>query len=297
MDNIFITVFTASWNRGNELQTVLFESLKNQSYKNFEWVIVDDGSTDNTESIVKEMINKQELNITYYKQINQGKHIAINTGVNLSNGLLFYIVDSDDRLPKESLSIINKKAQSIMHNDSIAGVVGSKHLFSKQLVGSYNLPEDTICTQLEFRYKYKQTGDKAEVFKTNIIKEFPFPKFKNEKFIPESIVWNRIAQKYNMLYFNHNVYECDYLDEGLSNNSVRLRRNNPYGILNLYSELSKIKSIGYYYRVRTYINFWRFFFCAPKSIIKNLGLIKNQYLAFLFIPIGFLAYLKDSYKS
>jgi len=288
-----ITIFTATYNRAPLLLN-LFESIKDQSYKNFEWVIVDDGSMDNTEEVVLAMKEQASFNIIFHKQINQGKHIAINKGVTLANGDAFFIVDSDDKLPENSLEIVNNQFAKVAKETTIAGIVGLKCYFDKTTVGSTHLTDSVICSTIDYRYKYKVKGDRAEVLKTEILKEYLFPKYGDEKFVPESIVWNRIAKKYRMLFFNKNIYECEYLEDGLSANSLRLRRKYPKGILNLYAEQGQIKEIGILYRFRTYINFWRFYLCDSESLLGNLKLISTQYISFLFFPLGFLFYLKDS---
>lgn len=288
-----ISIFTATYNRAVLLQR-LFASLQEQTYSNFEWVIVDDGSTDDTAKVIDEIKKEAAFNIVYKKQHNQGKHVAINNGVALAKGNYFYIVDSDDRLPKNALEIVASKILKIKDNTNIAGVVGLKCFFNKETVGFNPLQDDTICSIFEYRYKYKVKGDRAEILKTNILKKYPFPKFNDEKFIPESIVWNRIGLDYKLLFFNDNVYECEYLEDGLSAQSVQLRRKYPKGILNLYAELGKIKAIGVLNRLKAYTNFWRFFFCDTIDAKKNTSLLKKQKAAFLCLPFGFLLYLKDN---
>jgi glycosyltransferase involved in cell wall biosynthesis len=108
LSNTYITVFTPTYNR-SELLVRLYESLKMQNNKNFEWVIVDDGSSDNTTELVELWQHEQKVQILYYKQLNGGKHRAINKGISLANGLLFFIVDSDDFLLPESIDIIINK--------------------------------------------------------------------------------------------------------------------------------------------------------------------------------------------
>lgn len=293
--NKLITICTAAYNRG-DLLPVLFASLKQQTVSNFEWIIIDDGSTDNTRELVEQFKVEVSFPIIYDKQKNQGKHTAINRGVVLANGSLFFIVDSDDRLPEDALDIITSKFDIIKENDEIAGVVGLKHFFDKKVVGSSHLEQDVICDIFEYRYVHKVAGDRAEVFKTSVLRDFPFPRYGNEKFLPESIVWNRIGQAYKMLFFNKNVYECEYLEDGLSAQSVTLRRRYPQGILNLYSELGKIKKIGIRNRMKAFINFWRFYFCDTQNKSKNLSLLRAEFIAFLCFPIGVLFYLKDTLK-
>src|SRR5574344_1570411 len=118
-----ITVFTPTYNRGHLLQR-LYESLCRQTFKDFEWLIVDDGSTDNTADIVKPFIDGKCIHVRYIKQENGGKHRAINHGVREAKGDLFFIVDSDDTIPNNSLNIIYHQYQAIKRNPIFAGIVG-----------------------------------------------------------------------------------------------------------------------------------------------------------------------------
>lgn len=292
-DNYFITVFTATFNR-SDLLVRLHESLALQTNKQFEWLIVDDGSTDNTTDVIQKLQDKTSIfSIRYFKQSNQGKHVAINKGIKEARGDYFFIVDSDDRLPKNSLSIIDKKVKKIDLNPNVAGVVGLKCFFDGSVVGSNNLKNDMVCTLFDYRYYHRFIGDRAEVIKTNIFKKYLFPQFKNENFVPESIVWNEIAKTYKLLFFPENVYECEYLEEGLSAKSVLLRRKNPIGTAHLYSELHRIKAVPLSFRIKANINFWRFFWMLPQKK-KYLRLLKiSWYLVPSFI-IGSLLSIKDA---
>ena len=291
-----ITICTATYNRGG-LLPVLYNSLKAQTNFHFEWIVIDDGSTDATAQVISEMQEQAPFDIVYHKQENQGKHIAINKGVAMAKGRYFFIVDSDDRLPEEAIAIISAKIKNIKSDPEIAGVVGLKCYFNKNVVGSGFLSENMICDIFEYRYTHKIKGDRAEVFKTAVLKKFPFPKFENEKFIPESIVWNRIGQAYKMLFFNENVYECEYLEDGLSAQSVSLRRKYPKGIIHLYAELGAITKIGLLNRYKAYVNFWRFFFCDARHKTQNIRLLKKQYAAFLCMPLGMIFYVKDNFSQ
>ena len=291
--NTIISICTATYNR-SELLPILYRSLEAQTNTHFEWIVIDDGSTDTTDQVLKELEKNASFPICYYKQENQGKHIAINTGVSKAKGAFFFIVDSDDRLPSDAIAILHKKIDSINYNTEIAGVVGLKCYFNKQVVGSVPFHRDVICDIFDYRYIHKIQGDRAEVFKTAILKKHPFPKFEEEKFLPESIVWNRIGQQYQMLFFNENVYECEYLEDGLSAQSITLRRKYPKGVLHLYAELGAVTKIGLLNRSKAYINFWRFFFCDSSRMLQHIQLLKKQYLAFIWIPLGMFFYLKDS---
>lgn len=273
-----ITVFTPSFNRAYTLHK-LYESLCEQTYKDFEWVIVDDGSKDNTEELVAEFITEQQINITYHKQQNQGKHIAINKGVELAKGELFFIVDSDDILPKDSLEIIIQKYQAIKDDETIAGLAGRRGYISGGYIGTNKSYDDVIMTSIDFRFKKKIAGDMAEVYKTKVIRQYPFPQFEGERFCPEALVWKRIDQQYKMLWFSDIIYKGEYIPDGLTANIFKVRKNSPKASCLYYAEeaqydtpaYQKIKSVANYWRFSIYddISFWEKLQKVPlsKSII------------------------------
>ncbi|MFV0175492.1 glycosyltransferase family 2 protein [Empedobacter falsenii] len=213
---IKFTILTPTYNRAYLLKN-LYESLKKQTYKNFEWLIIDDGSTDNTQAIIKTFSNENRLNIRYFKKENGGKHTAINLGLNKALGELFFIVDSDDVLTSDSLEILNKK--SVKLNDEIVGLVGMRGYISSSnsMVKKFNLNE-LIASSLEFTYKYNFNEETAICVRTTIAKKYPFPEYNNEKFCPESLLWNRISKNYKFYYFNQIIYLGDYLENGLTDN-------------------------------------------------------------------------------
>lgn len=192
---MLITVFTPTYNRAHLLQR-LYDSLCKQTFNDFEWLIVDDGSKDDTESVVNTFIAEDRLDIRYIKQSNGGKHRAINRGVAEANGDLFFIVDSDDYLSNNGLELIEYYYEQIKCNDSFAGVSGIRVDENGTRIGGI-FPFDILDTDyMSLYFKYHINGDMAEVYKTKILRNFPFPNFNDEKFCAESFVWNRIAQKF-----------------------------------------------------------------------------------------------------
>jgi|LAHS01.1.fsa_nt_gb glycosyltransferase involved in cell wall biosynthesis len=179
-EQISITVFTPTFNRGRLLFRVL-DSLKAQSFKNFEWLIVDDGSNDDTPSIMESIINdNKDLSIRYYKKNNGGKHTAINYGVNLARGELFFILDSDDLLPEDSLEVVVTKYAAIRHNEVFAGVGGLDCYVDNRPVSIGMNMDEIDCSVIELRNEYHVKGDMKEVFRTSIMKGFPFPEIPRE---------------------------------------------------------------------------------------------------------------------
>lgn len=286
---MLVTVFTPSYNRAYILPK-LYESLQQQTCKDFEWLIVDDGSSDNTEELVVTWLSETGFPIRYVRQKNGGKHRAINEGLQIANGELFYIVDSDDQLPPNSIGDIIKVYSDIKDESDFAGVCGIKCYFDGIKVGDSFAHEILDCSMLDFRYMHMMKGDMAEVFKTEVLKCFPFPEFDGENFCPEALVWNRIACKYKMRYFNKDIYHCDYLPDGLTAKIVQVRMKSSQASMLCYSELYKM-CVPFSVKIKSAINFWRFAFCAKGSIKAKIKMVGAMTLPLMLF--GLAMHLKD----
>lgn len=226
-----ISIITPTYNRMENLKD-LFESLKNQTCFDFEWIIVDDGSLDDTNNLIQGWLDEKDINfdINYYYQNNSGKHVAVNLAVKKALYDHVFIVDSDDTLTEDSVSTIHEWIFQSKDNLKLAGVSGLIGYKKGDIVGQFpqlKEGENYIeCSNLS-RRENKLGGDKAEVYKTDILKKFPFPVFKNEKFITERVVWDRIADAgYEIRWYNKIIYLCEYLEGGLSDNMMTLQLEN-----------------------------------------------------------------------
>lgn len=230
MKKAFISIFTPTYNRKDLIER-LYQSLLQQTQKNFEWLVVDDGSTDNTEQYFSDLLTRQQLfPIRYIKQKNGGKHRAINNGVKNASGELFFIVDSDDYLTENAIEKINQWVATLDDTRKWAGISGLKGYSKKSVVGQRSEATYVDAKNSE-RRKYNLLGDKAEVYFTDVLKQHPFPEIPGEKFISEEIVWNAIARDgYYLRWFNEIIYICDYLNGGLTKDNSK-DRNNPQGRL------------------------------------------------------------------
>ena len=224
-----ITVLTPTYNRGYIISE-LYQSLKRQTMKNFEWIIVDDGSTDNTEQLVSDwMIEKNAFDIYYIKQQNGGKHRAWNTGVKYASGKYIFVVDSDDYLSDDAIEKANVWIKDIDENEKYAGVGGLKvrkdgnenWLFLK------NIQNGCIdATQIECR-KLGLPIDKAEIVRTDLMKKYPLPVFENEKFISEGAFWQRLIKEgYTFRWHMDAIYFYEYLNDGLTKSNEENIKNN-----------------------------------------------------------------------
>lgn len=255
-----ITIFTSTYNRKHTLP-VLYQSLKRQNYLNFEWVIVDDGSTDNTNEIIKEFINEQVVSIKYLQQPNKGKQQAINYGALNADGELFFIIDSDDHIVDNALDLVLNQWFEIRENIRYAGLCFRKvDIVDYKIIGR-QFPQRVLdSNSLEITYKYHVIGDKAEIFRTKTLRENPFPCIKGEKFIPEAYLWNKIAENYLLRYVDEGIYLCKYLDDGYTKNFKKNLIANPKGFRLYYTQILKYKIVPFTVKVKVLIRIFQTFY-------------------------------------
>ena len=287
-----ITIFTPTYNRAYIIDN-LYQSLLKQTDMDFEWLIVNDGSTDNTEIYFEEIAKKTNpFPIRYYSQKNKGKHVAINLGVEKACGDLFFIVDSDDYLTKDAIKKIKEWKSSLDNSKKWAGVAGLKGNAENQIIGKTFLGTDFIDAKNNEREKYHLLGDKAEVYFTDVLKKHPFPEFDDEKFITEEVVWNAIAiDGYYIRWFNDIIYICDYLDDGLTKNIASHLKESPKGVL--YWRKIQLEAFPKNPAIRkqTFIRYYD----IRKGVVSRIQIAKEMgiscisfYFYLIAIKLGFL---------
>ena len=261
-----ITILTPTFNRAHLLPR-LFESLTHQTDFNFEWLVMDDGSTDGTSDLFAgKTFLSAPFPIRYYWQENGGKHRALNAGVKQAKGDFIFIADSDDWLLPQSVAIVGQHTSAIADDNIFAGVAGLDVFDDERIVGT-GLPQDIIdCNAMDIRYRYHVDGDLKEVFKTTVLQEFPFPEIQDERFCPEQLVWFRIAQKYKLRYFNIPIYVAEYQPNGITASIIRVRMLAPQATCMMYAEMLAYK-IPFKEKIKAAINFWRFKACAPSRVM------------------------------
>lgn len=236
-----ITVFTPTYNRQEELKR-LYNSLLNQECKNFEWLVVDDGSTDSTEELINKFKNENKICINYYKVENGGKPKAFNFAVSKANGDCFFCIDSDDYLVENILIKVEELFNNIKEDNTISGIglLTAKH-GTNDIIGTKFPQDNMIETYTDIYHKFKVSGDKQLIYKTEILKEFPFPLMEGEKFVPEALIFNRISKKYKMLFINLVSTYKEYMEDGYSANYFNLVKKNPKGNMLYFKELYSIE--------------------------------------------------------
>lgn len=283
---MLITVFTPTYNRGYTLERI-YKSLCRQTSSDFEWIVVDDGSSDNTADIVNAWVSEAQFPITYVKQANGGKHRAINRGLFLAKGQYFYIVDSDDALTDDAVEFIIREGSEILVDSSFAGLSGCDMTYDGRIITNMRF-ESLDTDAISFRTKYNISGDFAEVFKTEVLRRYPFPEIEGEKFCPEAVVWDRIAADgLKLRYFSKILKIIEYLPDGLTSSIVKIRLKSPVASTICYSELLRL-DIPFRSKLRAAINYWRFRLC--KSRHKKPSISAKWLWTF---PLGVAMHLKD----
>jgi glycosyltransferase involved in cell wall biosynthesis len=200
------TVFTPTYERAHTLVRV-YDSLRAQTYNDFEWVIVDDGSTDSTADLVAGWQAENFFSIHYEKQGNHGKHIAVNRGAQMARGELFLIADSDDAFPPDALQIFHDVWMHIPEPQraDFTGVTGLCIDRTGVVVGD-KFPTDVFdSTPADCFYCHGIRGEKWGFHRTDVIRQFPFPALKGFRFFAEGIIWNAIGRVYKTRYINRTV--------------------------------------------------------------------------------------------
>lgn len=240
---MFISIFTPTYNRAHTLER-LHKSIQTQiGYDDeAEWIIIDDGSTDQTADLVSSWIKNDpcSVEIRYFYQNNSGKHVAWNKGLSEARGEIFFPVDSDDYLTPNALSSIHKMVSTVNEDDHIIAVSGTGIFPGNKLTGGRLLSKDV--DHIDYfsidRRSKGISGDLAEAFFTDKLKAYPFPVFDDERFVPEAVIFNRFSNDgYLIRGFADPLYYCEYLPDGYTQNVDKLLIRNWKGYSLYVNEL------------------------------------------------------------
>lgn len=276
MKDIKITIITPSYNRAHTLQRV-YDSLKNQSFKDFKWIIMDDGSTDDTKELVQKFQTENLINIDYFWNENQHKFITVFEGVKKVTSPYFMIVDSDDSYPENALEILYNEVEKISNPSKFISVMGLSQSEQGEIVG-HPYPNDGFDGSIfDMRYKYKVRGDKFGIFITatyqDLLKNFDYSSYKGKGYIPQAVFFNTYDSQGIKTRFVNKVVRNYHLDEADQNSvsNTRWTGKNTFGLME--GHLSFLNSYG------------RQLLSYPKALIRNIvgyqiySIINNKNLA------------------
>lgn len=298
--SFFFTVFIPTYNRAKLLPRA-FLSLESQTFHDFEVVIVDDGSSDDTESLIARWKTQVCFPVSYFKQDHQGKYAAFNLGVEQARGRFFVLLDSDDRLLPATLERLAYHWETIPETDrpSFAGVEGlvesldGKRCLTKPYPVS---PYDT--TYLDLWYKQHIGGEKRGCTRTDILRCYPYPLFPDEYHIRDSITWKRIALHYKMRGVNEVFQQMEHQPDGLTSNRFSARMNSPRGFqLFYYEDVTIYRSwLDQRQLRRSMIDYIRFSLHCGIPLIRQLQTVQYDLLWCILFPIGLLRWGVDWYR-
>lgn len=278
-----ITVLTPTYNRAHTLPR-LFQTLCNQINQEFEWLIIDDGSNDDTEQLIASYLEKSSFKIIYIKKSNGGKHTALNLGFNKASFEWVFIVDSDDWLDSNTIDRLTLEIQDLSYKYNSICILRA---YEDGCIIGDRFP-DNIATYID-RINGSITGDKADVIRKSALDGFFFPEYTTENFMAESPLFLWLGSKGKTRFINFPGYICEYLAEGLSANSISNRHRCVNSTLFVY-ETQYIAHDSFKLRSRAAINWWRF------RAFKRIGK-KNNLIPIAYSPFGISLYVIDKIKA
>lgn len=227
-----MTIFTPTYNRGYIIER-LYQSLLAQTCDDFCWMVVDDGSTDDTRALIQSFADEGKIPITYLYEENGGKQRAHNRGVAACETELFFCVDSDDTLTPTAVADLLALWARRRDDPRIAGIIALRGSSATEPLGTH-FPEGLETTTMwDLYYTFHHKGDTALVYRTDILRRYPYVVEPGEKFIAETYVYHRIDQHYQLATLNEVVWICRYLPDGYTARVRQVTRENPVGYMRL----------------------------------------------------------------
>ena len=287
-NSVIVSVITPVYNRA-ELLNNCFQSLVNQTCYDFEWIIVDDGSTDSTLEVARSF--KADFPIKVISKPNGGKHTALNESHKHISGKYVLILDSDDTLvPSAAADVIKgwEKYEDQEEIGLIAFLRGTDE--SHPLCKAYDADEGKPVDIIRYRRESFGSGDACEVIRTELFTKYPFPVFEGEKFVAEGALWNRVGLTHKCVYINKVIYICHYLEGGLTKSGKPMRVRNPNGGMYV-ANLGMVKKNFFKSRVKNGLLYTCYGFFAKKSVAEMFRQCRSKALMCFCLPFGFAMYL------
>lgn len=291
------TIFTPTFNRAHTLPRAL-ASIERQSLRDFDVLIVDDGSTDGTEELIRQWSDAQPFAVTYLQQVNRGKHGAHNTGLPYLRGEFTVLLDSDDALHELGLQRLLDMWHSIPEDEraGFAGVEGLCVVMATGRVQGDRYPQDVMDSDyLTLNQTYDIRGEKRHAIRTDVLRQFPYPYFEGETHVRPSFTWKRMAHHYRFRYFNEVIQLIEHQPGGLSHDRFALRMRNPRGFRADFFEEVNLNHICKRFRprLRDYSRYARYSFHCGIGPIGQWRDVRSHGMYCLALPSAFWGYLRD----
>lgn len=284
-----LSILTATYNRENTLPK-LYQSIVSNLYDKLEveWLIMDDGSTDSTKSIVQGFIDNSKFSIKYYYQENKGKMSAINNLVQHAQGELLIECDSDDFFMENAFEKIYSKAGCLLDDNELYALIFLRDMSNIDVSGKKFIVEDKKTSMFDMYFKENMNGEKIILYKTSVRKMYEYVLEENERFSTEARMHYKIEEKYKVKCFNLEVVSGDYLEQGYTKNINKVFVENPVGYFNYFKEILARDMRGVTFSKRLYVvkHFILFAVLSKRKIdLNSIRDFVNKFLvAILFVP-------------
>ena len=289
-----LTILTPIYNRVDLLPQV-FTSLQSQTVKDFEWLVIDDGSTDNIQEYMHGL-PEVDFPIHYHRKENGGKHTAMNYSHPYIQGEFVLILDSDDYLIPDAVEFILKDWQKYVGVSSVGVLSYERGGRQGEIISDRaSVPNYYISDDIHFRVNQGVGGDRAEVVRTEIFKTLPLPTHENEKFMSEGWLWNNIAIKYQTVYIQKGIYICEYLEGGLTKSGRILRMKSPLNMMDSCKSFFQ-DEVCLKIQVKEMLLYCVYGLCSNLSIHKWLHNSGRPLRVLLTLPFGWLLFKYWKYK-
>ena len=261
-----LSILTATYNRANYLKNIYKSIIENEKKSKIkaEWIIINDGSTDNTEEIVNLFLSERKIIIKYIYQKNSGKMNAINRGMKEVTSELIVDCDSDDFFPNNAFEIIEQNALKLLGNEKIYALCFLKKDLSGNISGKKFKENYMKTTMFDLYFKQDIGGEKILVFNSKIRKKFKHELENNEKFVTEGRMYHKMDEKYKIICINEVVETGEYLEDGYTKNIIRTFKENPKGYYKYFNEIMQKDLKGVAFKKKIYI-FKNYYFLKLKK--------------------------------
>lgn len=263
---MLISIITASYNRAKFLRRIA-QSIARQEHSDIEWIIVDDGSVDDTAKVVDELAAEfPSFVIRYIYKPNGGKHTAINVGAREARGQYSLMLDSDDYIAPDGLQNLRKELDTIKERNDLAAILLLRVSEEGKLLG--NVPAEAIegCYRKLFLATKILKGDYAWCFRTDTLRQYPFPEFEDERFLTESVMFCRMSGPMNIRFVNKPLQIGNYEPGGLSDRFKHLSGNNPLGMMLRDKEQISCPDLPMRLRIYSGLRYWKYYKLAKRPV-------------------------------
>ena len=250
-----LSILTATYNRAKFLGYLYKSILKNIEKSNLkaEWIIINDGSTDNTEEVIEKFVLENKIEIKYLFQENSGKMSAINRGMEEVTGELVVDCDSDDFFANNAFKVIEQNASKLLDNERIYALCFLKQDLLGNVSGKKFTTDYMKSTMFDLYFKQNIQGEKILVFNTKIRKKFKHELEENEKFITEARMYHKMDENHKILCVNEAIEIGDYKEDGYTKNIIKTFKTNPNGYYNYFKEILQKDMRGVLFKKKLYI--------------------------------------------